>query len=240
MPLAPGSSRSVVSQNIREMVASGHPQRQAVAAALSNARRHPHGAGGLAAAEQPHAPPHLAFGGAPDAWFEHGVIRQGERELFHPGGLIRSAVAGRTDRLPISVAANSYVLPADVVSGIGEGNTLAGAKLLNHSFGMGPYGTPMPRGHAGGRGLPHPPPAYKPPQFHFAQGGKPFEGRAREPVKIVAAGGEFVVPPHVVEQHHLLGGGNMNHGHDVLDALVKRVRAHTVKTLQKLPGPKKD
>lgn len=36
MPLKPGKSRKVISENI-----SGHPQNQAVAAALSNARRHP-------------------------------------------------------------------------------------------------------------------------------------------------------------------------------------------------------
>lgn len=39
MPLKSGSSRQVISSNIREMVRSGHPQKQAVAAALSNARR---------------------------------------------------------------------------------------------------------------------------------------------------------------------------------------------------------
>ncbi|HEV2170158.1 MAG TPA: hypothetical protein VGR40_04380, partial [Candidatus Binatus sp.] len=41
MPLKPGKSRGVISENIREMRASGHPENQAVAAALSNARRHP-------------------------------------------------------------------------------------------------------------------------------------------------------------------------------------------------------
>lgn len=39
MPLKSGSSKAVVSSNIREMVAAGHPQKQAVAAALSNARK---------------------------------------------------------------------------------------------------------------------------------------------------------------------------------------------------------
>ena len=37
MPLLPGSSKSVISQNIKEMMQSGHKQDQAVAAALRKA-----------------------------------------------------------------------------------------------------------------------------------------------------------------------------------------------------------
>lgn len=37
MPLRKGSSRKTISANIREMVESGHPQRQAVAASLREA-----------------------------------------------------------------------------------------------------------------------------------------------------------------------------------------------------------
>lgn len=37
MPLTKGKSKSVISKNIREMVKAGHPQNQAVAAALSTA-----------------------------------------------------------------------------------------------------------------------------------------------------------------------------------------------------------
>mgnify|MGYP003351159406 CR=1 FL=1 len=37
MPLAKGSSKKTVAKNIREMIRSGHPQKQAVAAALRKA-----------------------------------------------------------------------------------------------------------------------------------------------------------------------------------------------------------
>jgi hypothetical protein len=39
MPLQKGKSQQVISGNIREMVASGYPQKQAVAASLNQARK---------------------------------------------------------------------------------------------------------------------------------------------------------------------------------------------------------
>ncbi len=40
MPLKKGYSQEVISHNIKEMVKAGHPQRQAIAASLANARKH--------------------------------------------------------------------------------------------------------------------------------------------------------------------------------------------------------
>lgn len=39
MPLKKGKSKKTISSNIREMMHSGHPQKQAIAASLSQARK---------------------------------------------------------------------------------------------------------------------------------------------------------------------------------------------------------
>ncbi|HQU11402.1 MAG TPA: NUDIX domain-containing protein, partial [Acidiphilium sp.] len=92
------------------------------------------------------------------------------------GGLLSTAGHGRTDNLPINIPAGSYVLPADIVSAIGQGNTLAGAHAIEeavsgapyHADG-GPYGAAGPditRGHGAPGGefqhMPAPPPAMAP------------------------------------------------------------------------------
>lgn len=57
-----------------------------------------------------------------------------EQDKIHVGP-IHSAVAGRTDHLPINVPSGAYVIPADIVGSFGEGNTVAGFKILNRVFG---------------------------------------------------------------------------------------------------------
>ncbi len=49
-------------------------------------------------------------------------------------GPIHSAVGGRTDHLAMKVPEGAYVIPADVVSGIGQGNTANGLKVLERMF----------------------------------------------------------------------------------------------------------
>jgi len=138
-------------------------------------------------------------------------------------GPIHSAVAGRTDHLPMHVASGSYVIPADIISAMGEGNTMAGFKHMRTIFGGVPYtGQEAPYGVEGG--------PYGEPMPGKAEGGVAT-------VPIIAAGGEYVVTPEEVMQ---AGGGDLDTGHRVLDEFVKRMRAETVKTLKNLPGPKKD
>ena len=54
-------------------------------------------------------------------------------------GPIHSHVPGRTDHLNATLGSGSYVLPADVVSSFGEGNTMAAFKVLRRLFGGLPY-----------------------------------------------------------------------------------------------------
>jgi hypothetical protein len=50
-------------------------------------------------------------------------------------GPIVGPTGGREDALPVAVRSGCYVLPADVVSALGEGNTLKGNELLNAKYG---------------------------------------------------------------------------------------------------------
>lgn len=51
-------------------------------------------------------------------------------------GPIKSHVKGRTDHIPVTVAPGSFVVPADVVSGMGQGNSDAGHLALQQRFGL--------------------------------------------------------------------------------------------------------
>jgi len=50
-------------------------------------------------------------------------------------GPIEHASGGRADHVPLDVPAESFVIPADVVSGLGEGNTANGMAILTRMFG---------------------------------------------------------------------------------------------------------
>jgi hypothetical protein len=174
--------------------------------------------------------PAFADGGMPELsemspWW----TRREASEAFHPGGLFQGGNGGRTDTLNRIVPAGSYVIPADVVSGLGEGNTMAGANVLDammHTNPHGVQGSPQRMG----KGPPHAPAAYREPSETLARGGKTGH------VPIVAAGGEYLVHPEAVQA---LGGGDIKRGHAILDAFVVHIRKKTKTTLSKLPPPKK-
>lgn len=160
---------------------------------------------------------------APHFKVPHPRMPPAPKSRLHVGP-IHSSVAGRTDHLPMHVPSGSYVIPADIISAMGEGNTMAGFKQMKRVFGGIPYsGAKMPYGATGGPYGAHMP--------GMATGGE------TDSVPIVAAGGEYVLSP---EQVKAVGEGDMETGHKVLDEFVKRMRSKTIKTLQKLPGPKKD
>jgi len=239
----------------------------------------------------------MASGGVIDA--AHKIAR--EKATPCHTGLINMAVGGRTDYLPMHVREGSYVLPADIVSALGEGNTMAGSKVVDHMFaghpahkagggstsitisqkpkllestrilpgdietgvngediaGTGLMGNMFASGPFGTSG--------KAPQFQSlvrpsldeysqmkkmftptipslqgktqAANGGPIMSGNRRPVPIIAAGGEYVIDPDDVARY---GGGDIDKGHNMLDDFVKHVRKHLVKTLSKLPGPRRD
>jgi hypothetical protein len=108
------------------------------------------------------------------------VPRPGQKEYDPVGrndptiaGLLHSDVPGRTDQLAISVQPGAYVIPADVVSGLGQGNTTAGGKLFKLIFG-------------------------EDEPTHLARGGTANE----KAVPIVAAGGEFIVSPSMIKRKY--------------------------------------
>lgn len=174
MPLIQSGSRKAIGSNISEMVHAGHPQKQAVAAAMRIA----------------------------DKYASGGAVHE---------GFLHSPVPGRTDKLPIDVAGGSYILPADHVAALGQGNSIAGADIVNRMFKMGPYGA----SRAG----------------RFAEG-----GAAGAPVSIIAAGGEIAIPPDKIAEKF----GSIDGGHKKLDQWVVNTRKKNVKTLRGLKPPKKD
>jgi hypothetical protein len=218
--------------------------------------------------------------GAPTSGSEPGVRRFTTPHV----GMIHSPIPGRTDKISMNVKGGSYILPADIVSGIGQGNSMAGASILNKFFKMSPYGAsagrvgtpkvnygkPMnmrlpsmkaPKFAGGGQAetgpgmLPGmspedrnatataqmPPMLTNPPPINQEAAddmplSRNVEDHRGDIVPIVAAGGEFAIPPHVVE---LLGSGSMKKGHEILDNLVLHMRKKNIEDQRKLKGPKR-
>lgn len=224
MPLAQGKSRATIGHNIAEMEASGHPRTQAIAAALNTARR---SGARIPKAQMGRA---LPLTGAPG---------EGAGEHVYAGPL-HSKVPGRTDKINLNVKPGSYVIPADVTSIIGEGNTLAGTTVLKAAF-----SPKMLRGNvppAAGHPSPHKqqtlerlhPERIMRREIGMQEGGNAEES-TQEAAPVVVAGGEYIVPPDEIKAIW----GDLSKGHKALDAFVGEIRRREIKRLKSAPPPKK-
>lgn len=208
-------SKSAFKANVADMIRSGHPRDQALAAAYNTARK---------------SGAHFALGGSPD-YFAHRAAMSLNNAGMHPPGLIKSSVAGRTDQIHALVPSGSYVVPSDHVSHLGQGNTLAGGQVLDRML-QAPGMTHL---HSNIPQAPHP--------MRFAKGGRAaLEGK---PVNIIVAGGEYLLHPAQVRRADEIvnklppGTGDLKRGHDALDHWITSERKKHVRTLTKLPPPKK-
>lgn len=136
-------------------------------------------------------------------------IKRAKGGAVHVGPII-GHTGGRADKVPMHVPDGAYVFTADHVSGLGEGNTLAGQKKLDAMF---------PKSASAHK--------EKHSVIKRASGGK---------VPIYAADGEYVVHPQDIIDRY----GDIDYGHKALDAWQTHERKQLIKTLGKLDPPAKD
>jgi hypothetical protein len=128
-------------------------------------------------------------------------------------GALTGATGGRADKLPINVPNGSHVIPADVVSALGQGNSAHGYKVLGRMF-----------PNSGGRSS--------------KSSGSSLVKKNGGEVPIMASDGEFIVSPQDVQ--HEAGRGDHEHGHRVLDHFIVHTRKQAIHNLKHLPGPARD
>lgn len=129
-------------------------------------------------------------------------------------GPLYGTTGGRADKLPGTARSGSHVLPADLVSHMGQGNTNAGLKRLDQMFKSGPYGMKIPQ------------------RRRRADG-----GGVDDEIPVMLSDGEYVVAPEVVEA---IGNGDVQAGHDILDQWIMHERQNAIQTLASLPPPATD
>jgi hypothetical protein len=241
MPLIKSSSKAAVSKNISEMVHAGHPQNQAIAAALDTARRAK--SKGKAGGGPMGMPPGLKMPGQNNDQQDKGrggptvnppaiahvpwrikapnsTAASIKAPSIAPGALI-GPTPGRADALSAKVPNGSHILPADTVSALGQGNSMAGFHRLSSAFPASarvghPFGS---RGQRPGG---------------MAKGGKSQGEKDLVPVNL--SHGEFrILPEDVIA----IGGGDRERGHEILDKFILHVRKKQIRKLAKLPGPEK-
>lgn len=261
MPLKPGEAVGTAIKELYHHGSRPRSRDQIIAIAESNHRRQHRAFGGTntlggmssMALHKPPAMPHMPSAGASalhmpamhmpklasggfqlndnPPWQERAEARQLSQDAYHSAGLFQGNGAGRTDRLPRAVGVDSFVMPADVVSGLGQGTTLGGATILDSILASGgPYGTPR---------------AQSQPIRPLASGGK-SEGDVSH---VMVAPGEYLYP-----REGLMNAGwrrrnqngyhkpnpklDLEEGHRWAREFVGKVRSHQKKFLATAPKPK--
>jgi hypothetical protein len=172
----------------------------------------------------------LAAGGNPIASTPY-FAKAEARGMGHTGPVIGSGL-GRGDAKNISVPGGSHVLPSSHVAALGGGNSLAGMNLLGNMFSSGPFGASIAKPGRGG-GPPKPPRAGG---MGFAQGGSSHQ-ESSAPIPIRISDGEFVISPAHVK---LIGDGDMERGHAIIDRWIMETRKKHIKELKGLAPPAKN
>lgn len=93
--------------------------------------------------------PGSAYGATGGLLTPHGFRKPLARGGLAASGLIQGSGGGQDDRVPMTVPADSYVIPADVVAGLGDGNPEEGARRLHRAV-----GGPAPMGGLSRPGVP--------------------------------------------------------------------------------------
>jgi len=206
MPLDKSGSKESVGNNIRAELDAGKPRRQAIAIALNTARKY-RDAGGAASSTP---------------WY----TRHSSNLMLR--GPVLGTSMGRADKVNANLANGSHVIPADIVSHVGQGNSLAGMTKLGQMLGPQTVRTPKPN-------FPKLPNAPKLPKMSgMAKGGKTNKD---DEVPCALSHGEFIVSPEVVR--HVVGHGDEERGHKILDHFILHLRHQAIETLKRLPGPAK-
>lgn len=263
MPLKPGEAVGTAIKELYHHGSSPRSRDQIIAIAESNHRRQHRAFGGAntlggmssmamhkppamprmpsAGASALHMPamhmPKLASGGFQlndnPPWQERAEARQLSQDAYHSSGLFQGNGAGRTDRLPRAVGVDSFVMPADTISSLGEGTTAGGANIMNAILSSGgPYGVPAPR-----------PQSIRP----LSSGGSSGDGLSH----VMVAPGEYLIPREALmnfgfrrrndngKYHPPNQKLDLEEGHRWAREFVGRIRKHQMKFLKNAPPPKK-
>ena len=161
----------------------------------------------------------------PVAPMQRQLAPSGSRTFFSPYSLQAQPLMAEGG--PAKLNENDFVITADVVSNIGDGDTTAGAQRLANELGMSAGGANYQKGNvvnSGLQGLVGGPGSGLDDKVQATIGGRQAARLSR---------GEFVIPRNKVAE---IGGGDITKGHEKLYSLMKNVRRDKNGTPQQ-PGP---